>query len=395
MTPAERPAVDHGPSPDETTGVARAWGWVHHLRSGGTTPWPHWQEPAPSSGQAGRFLPGAQQLELLRRLNLVGTPSAELAERVLAASAPGRGMPDLGLEGALARSRFGPAPVDPTRLAPDELVRVATALLAEDVVATGEPDQPRWVNLLRRRYRMLGDPELARPIRDALTAAGRPPGGASATVVVLGTSLDRMLAHVWTARSFGAGVRPWGEFLAAEVRRPTLSPRIDLPTVAQTWAHRVGTGRVHVVIGDPRLAARLAGRRRPVPALAELSADAVELARRTAPVVGTLVTPERRSLLMWHRFRPTLAAYAGPRLVVPPRHHAWLSERTDDLRRRLSTGGYAVHGDLPGPSERPGVTAPDEEGVLALAMRVLLGPSLETRVATGRTHQPSTMREDT
>jgi hypothetical protein len=254
-------------------------------------------------------------------------------------------------------------------------------LLAENIVAAGDPPPPR-VRLVRRRYRVLGDPELARPLREALIATGRPPGGRSATVVVLGTGLDRMLAHLWTARSFGAGVRPWPDHLAAEVRRPTLARRIDLADLAQAWAGRVGSGRVHVVLDDPRLAARLAGRRRPVPDLAELSADAVELARRTAPVVGTLVSPERRSLLMWHRFRPTLAAHPGPPLRVPPAHHPWLVERTEDLRRRLAAGGYAVHGDLPGPSGRPGVTAPDEDGVLALALRVLLGPPIGAPVAS-------------
>ena len=91
---------------------------------------------------------------------------------------------------------------------------------------------------------------------------------------------------------------------------------------------------------------------------------------------------------------------AGPRGVrraaawwCPPRHHAWLTERTGDLRRRLSAGGYAVHGDLPGPSERPGVTAPDEEGVLALAMRVLLGPTLGVTVAPSRATEATTTRE--
>jgi hypothetical protein len=84
---------------------------------------------------------------------------------------------------------------------------------------------------------------------------------------------------------------------------------------------------------------------------------------------------------MWHRFRPTLGAHAGPPLVVPQRHHPWLAERTADLRRRLSSGGYAVHGDLPEPSERPGAPAPDDERVLALAMRVLLGPPIGVPVA--------------
>jgi hypothetical protein len=371
VTPPQR-----SPAPAESAGVARAWGWIAHLRSGGATPWSQWREPAPPAEQAGRSLPGAQQLELLRRLNALGPTPGGLADRVLTASAPGRGLPDLGLAGVLPPSSFGSPPVDPSDLAPEELTRVASALLAEDVVAAGDPDEPRRTRLLRRRYRMLGDPELARPVREALIADGHPPGGASATVVVLGAGLDRMLAHVWTARSFGAGVRPWGEYLAAERRRTTLSPRLDLAAMAETWAGRVGNGRVHVVVDDTRLAARLAGRRRALPVLTDLSADAVELARRTAPVVGTLVTPERRSHLMWHRFRPTLAAYAGPPLLVPRRHHGWIAERTADLRRRLSAGGYAVHGDLPEPSVRPGAPAPDEERVLALAMRVLLGPPI-------------------
>ncbi len=365
MTPPEGPA--------DSAGVARGWGWVAHLSSGGTTPWSHWQDPAPAAEQRGRYLPGAQQLELLRRLNLVGPPSAGLARRVLGASSPGRGLPDLALRGVLPPSGFGPAPVDPADLAPKELVRVATALLAEDVVAAGDPDEPRQVRLLRRRYRIVGDPELARPIREALVADGRPPGGRSATVVVIGTGLDRMLVHWWTARSFGAGAGPWRAFVARERRRASLSSRLDLAASAQYWSGRVGGGRVQVVVDDTRLAARLAGRRRPVPGLTELSADAVELARRTAPVVGTLVSPERRRQLMWHRLRPALAAHAGPALLVPPRHHAWLEAQTADLRRRLSAGGYAVHGDLPEPSARPGVVAPDEEGVLALAVRVLLG----------------------
>jgi hypothetical protein len=357
-------------------GEARAWGWVAHLRDGGTTPWSAWHGLAPPGERAGLHLPGAQQLELLRRLNAEGRPGSRLAARVLATSAPGRGRPDLGLVGVLPETRYGPPPVDPADLPYDELVRVATSLIAEDVVAVGDPAPARPQRRFRRKYRLVGDPELARPLREALIADGRPPGGASATTVVVGTDLDRMLAHVWTARSFGAGVRSWPDYLASEAARRRLSPRIDLAAVAEKWAGRVGSGRVHVVLDGPERAARLAGRRRAVPGPTELSADAVELARRTAPVVGTLVTPERRSLLMWHRHRPVLAAYDGPPVRVPQLHHRWLAEHTADLRRRLAHGDYAVHGHLAEPADRPGVTAPDEGGVLALAVQVLLGPPI-------------------
>ncbi|MBO0846512.1 MAG: hypothetical protein J2P22_13965, partial [Nocardioides sp.] len=59
---------------------AQAWGWVAHLRDGGTTPWSDWREPASPDHDPGPFLPGAQQLELLRRVNLHRLPSPELAD---------------------------------------------------------------------------------------------------------------------------------------------------------------------------------------------------------------------------------------------------------------------------------------------------------------------------
>jgi hypothetical protein len=360
---------------------ARAWGWVAHLRDGGTTAWSAWGTAAAADEQSGRYLPGAQQLELLRRLNQLRLPSPELAERVLGASAPGRGRPDLGLVGVLPESAFGPPPVDPAGLPADELVRVATALIAEDVVAAGDPLEPRTPRLLRRRYRLLGDPGVTDWLRDLLLADGRPPGGRSATVVVTGTDLPTMLANVWAARSVGAGVRPWPEWLAAVIRRRRLPERIDLPALAEAWVPRVGASRVHVVLDDPRRVARLAGVRRRFAAARPLSADAVELARRTAPVVGTLVTAERRTALMRHRLLPVLAAHPGPSLRVPRRYDPWLAERTADLRRRLAAGGYSVHGTLPEPTERRGVTAPNEERVLALAMRVLLGAAIGTTLA--------------
>jgi hypothetical protein len=91
----------------------RAWGWVQHLRQGGTTPWADWTGTAEPEAAV---VPGAQQLELVRRLNLAGAPAPQLVERVFAASAPGRGQPDLELLGAVPESPFGPRPVDPATL---------------------------------------------------------------------------------------------------------------------------------------------------------------------------------------------------------------------------------------------------------------------------------------
>jgi hypothetical protein len=367
---------------------ARAWGWVAHLRDGGTTAWSAWGSAAGADEQFGRYLPGAQQLELLRRLNEQQLPSPELAERVLAASAPGRGRPDLGLVGVLPASAFGPPPVDPSALPADELARVATALIAEDLVAAGDPVARRPPRLRRRRYRLLGDPEVVTPLRHALVADGRPPGGPRCTVVVAGSDLASMLVHLWTARSLGAGVRPWPDWLRRELRRSEVPDRIDLASRAAEWVGRVGADRVHVVLDDPRRVARLVSRRGTAARTAPLSADAIELARRTAPIVGTLVTPEQRTALMWHRLRPVLAAHPGPALRLPRRYRPWLEDSTAELRRRLAAGDYAVHGVLRDPVEQPGAEAPDDERVLALAIRVLLGP----RIGTGAAVQPAERR---
>ena len=165
---------------DKVESEARAWGWVAHLRSGGTTPWRDWTSQGERNGRA---LPGAQQLEVLRRLNQLSTPiDPTLVDRVLGASAPGRGRPDLLLAGVAPSSRFGPPPVDPGDLAVEELLRILSGLLADELAAH-EPPAPRvpaFVRPWRTRYRLLGDPWLTDPARAELIARGRPPGGGAA-----------------------------------------------------------------------------------------------------------------------------------------------------------------------------------------------------------------------
>ncbi len=362
-----------------TTGPDRAWGWVEHLRAGGTTGWSDWRDaPSPASGR-GRVVPGAQQLELLRRVNTVGRPDVALAERILAASAPGRGRPDLELVGAAEVSPFGARPVDPGALGDHELLRVAAHLLAEDVVAAGvpAPTEPALPRPWRRRYRLVGDPLLSDPVRRHLIARGHPPRGRG-DVVVVGTDLGRMLSDAWTARCFGQGAVPWPDFVETWRQRRRLPPRVDLPRIAETWAERRGHGRVHIVLDAAALPGRVGARRLPAPETR--SADAAELARRVAAMLGLMVTPPVRGELMMGTLWPRLADAPGLPAAVPAELHAWLTARATAMATQLRRAGYAVHGDLESlvtpPVPQPSL--PSTGGALELAVRTLLGAGVET-----------------
>ncbi|GAA4704334.1 hypothetical protein [Nocardioides conyzicola] len=358
-------------SDGDTPGIRRAWGWTAHLRDGGTTPWRDWTAEGVARG---RHLPGAQQLELLRRLNESGRVPERLATRVLEASAPGRGRADLELLGSVERLAFGPPPVDPADLDADELLRVAAGLLAEDVHAAGVPEpavgRPRpW----RTRYRLLGDPVLADPRRADLVARGRPPGGRTELVLVLGTDLGQMLVDAWTARSLGSGALPWTDWVRRRATLDLLPDRVDLPRLARSSAERVGVRRVRIVL-DLETLPRLVGVRRPLASAPALSADAVELARRTGQVLALLAVPDEQRALLRGVLLPRLVAHPGPALTLPARHVGWARGRARSMRDELVRAGYPVHGDPDAllPVDRPGVPEPSDAGVLALALRLLL-----------------------
>lgn len=367
-----------------TEGLRRAWGWVAALRDGATTPWSQFTGAGEPNGP---YLPGAQQLELLRRINLTGRPTTELVERVLTASAPGRGRPDLQLVGVADDSRFGPRPVDPGDLPAAELTRVATSLIAEDLVAAGPPPprpaaRPRpW----RRQYRLVGDPWLTDPVRAELVRRGRPPGGRRATVLVVGADLGTLLVHAWTTRAFDEGGRSWPEWLAGAASNDRVPPRAHLVAAARTWSARVGRRRVEIVLDRERLPALL-GVRRALPAAPVYSADAVELARRVSAPLGLLVLPERRAELLRGTLGPWLADAPGRPLGIPAEHAAWVKARAERMRDVLLRAGYAVHGDpdalVPDAPHEHTVegTTPDDAGVLALAVRLLT----ETRTTQTR-----------
>jgi hypothetical protein len=364
------------------TGERLAWGWVAHLREGGTTTWRDWRVAATAGAEThGRYLPGAQQLELLRRLNLEGRPSAELAQRVLGASAPGRGTPDLQLVGAAEESAFGPRPIEPLDLPDAELTRVATGLIAENVVAVGLPPEPGPATLRpwRRRYRLVGDPWLADPVRAELIRRGRPPGSRGATVYVLGTDLATMLSHAWTIRSFSDGGPGWSEWLGRFAGSPRVPPRVDLVAAARTWERRVGGSRVAIVL-EPSLLPRLLGVRRRLPTRPTYSADAVDLARRVGAALGLLVLPYQRTRLLLEGLGLQLVDAPGRPLAIPAEHAEWVQRRAVRMRDAVLSAGYAVHGDPAAlvPRADSDVLAPaagsepDDARVLALALRLLL-----------------------
>lgn len=367
------------------SGVDRAWGWVSALRAGATAPWSEWVAGAADDADPAEhrpWLPGAQQLELLRRVNEAtsGRTDAGLAERILAASAPGRGRPDLLLVGAEPERPFGPRPVDPATLRPAELVRVAAGLIAEDLVAAGVPDpRPRGLSSIRRpwapSYDLAGDAWLVPAALDDLRRRGRPPRPRPQRAVVLGADLETLLVHAWTARSFDEGGAPWREWLAGYLRVDRMPPRADIVKQARHWAEAIG--KEHVLIAlTPHEAARAIKVRRLAPAPA-LSGAAVDLARLVGGSLALLMGADDARRLLRERLAPRLAGAAGAPLALPEEARVWAQERADRMITDLARGGYAFAGDpqrlLPPAGTRPGGEPVDSE-VLALAIDLLVTP---------------------
>jgi hypothetical protein len=407
-----------GPTgPTGSTGSAdagRAWGWVAALRDGATTPWSHWPREAGTAAATARDLPGAQQLELARRVNLAGQglpTRAEVVERVLTASAAGRGAPERELAGGVTPRPWGLAPVDPATLEEEDLLRVVATLVAEDVVAADPRHQrspldpvtalPARVRrrarrglsraLPRRRagHRLVGDPWRVMTARDVVLRRGGRLGGDDATVVVVGDDVATMLVDAYTARAFGAGVTSWQRWqrrLGPGDAHPLPVPA-DLAQVARRWGEAVGRDRV-VVVADPGalaaaldLPARTADRLTPE----RPSADAVDLARRVAEPLATLVPPDERRRLLRRVLLPQVLADDARRpagetspLRVEPSRLPWVARRAERVRDDLRVAGYPVLGDLQslvpvvGSPAAPG-HGPDDARVLALAVRLLLG----------------------
>ena len=281
------------------------------------------------------------------------SPAPGSPRRVLTASAAGRGRPDLELVGAGPESAFGPAPVDPADLPAGELVRVAASVLADQVVDAGVPDRPsrRRPSWWRRGYRLVGDPEIADPLRAQLVARGRPPGGREPRIVVVGTDLATMAGTRLDPPRPHRG-RDRVARLAARCCTNAARCR-PAPTCSPSAAPGSSAGRQGPGARRARPGRRTPAGRRPAP----LTTPAARAGRggRAGPPgrvrTGLLVLPDVRETLLTTRLRPRIeAAAAGvpdaAPLVVPPAHRDWFETAAEKMRQGIQRAGYAVHGDL-------------------------------------------------
>lgn len=368
-----------GPAGSRPVGyLEAAWSWHQHLRTAGSTPWTEWtarsagsvppEQPVP----AGWTVPGAAQLELVRRLAersvLEETSFARLADLVLSRSGPGRGLAQQPLAWPGAAGCFGPPPVDPGEVPLEELLRVGVGALTELLLAGPQPAVKRAS--VRRRllsgtpaFELAGTPVTTSAVRRALALAGHVEGGRDPRVVVVVEPLDQALFQTWSARAQAGSTVRWRGFVRRWVGRRELPASADPLGLARHWSARVGADHVHLVVAPTPLDAAekvgvvlgvgLASSRRPRlpgdPPVLALPPAAVEVMRRVNAVLNVRVHEPRRAAV-----RRTLGATlveasrdaGGATLTVPLPLQDWVRERAERAVEELTSAGYPVHGRL-------------------------------------------------
>jgi hypothetical protein len=380
----------------------RVRSWAAELRTGSTRTW---AEVLASgrlvtiSEDVSAPLPGAAQLELVRRLaavpDLQGEEFPLLADLVLGTAGPGRGLVDVPLPWTGPSTTVGRAigtpPVAPEQLPAEELLRVCTGvlvrLLANASAAAGRSG-PRWRpwrpwRPWRHGVTLLGAPTTVSIVREALLERSfRDGGGARSTHLVLGAPLEELMAQQWAARVRAGAALRWPRMWRRAATHDRLPPPIALPAIASRLATEVGASRVHVVLGkDAAETTTLVGEvlgvriEPPAPGPDHLATD---LLRRLNPVLTLAVGEDRRRAVV-DRVWPEVASGEAPgTLGVPRAQLDWAVETGEQMADTLAAdrraARYAVHGDpaLLVPTRLHGVPrAPDPEDVLAHALHVV------------------------
>lgn len=373
-------------STDRDEYADRVRAWADQLRGGSTRTWPEFLAAGPSApaGPSDRPLPGAAQLELVRRLAGTDLPDfGRLADLVLTSAGAGRGLVDVPLPwpADAPADRIGSPPTEPAELPADEILRVCATvlgqLLAAEPAAPPRRDHHPW-RPWRRSFALLGAPTTVALVRSALRSQGLREGGARTTYFVLGGPLEDLMAQRWSARvRAGAGMR-WQRMWRTAETNDRVPPGVALPALAQRLAEQVDPSRVHVVLAADATTALahvaevlgVAGH----PVAERPDTLATDLLRRVNPVLGLRVGDEERRRVVGRTWRE-LAGGEGPYpLAAPARRQDWAVRTGERMAEELTAPRYAVHGDpsLVVPARRPGVRrAPDPDDVLRHAVVVI------------------------
>jgi hypothetical protein len=370
---------------DEAAYADSVRAWAGRLRAGSSQTWSEFLEhPASADAPAdGGPVPGAAQLELLRRLaaQVADLPRfAELADLVLATPGPGRGLVDAPLPWPTQRAVGTPA-VAPDELPAEEVLRACAGVLARLLApeaALPDPREARPWRPWRRGFTLLGAPTTVDLVRDALRQRGLREGGSRSTWFVLGGPLEDLMAQRWSARvRSGAGVR-WQRLWRTAATNDRLPPAVALSAIAEHVADEFGPSRVHVVLAkDPTttlavVADVLGVRAGPVEPRVDVLAT--DLLRRVNPVLGLAVGEEARRRVVDRVWTQIAAGEEQTPLAAPANQLDWAVATGERLAGALSAGRYAVHGDpaIVVPERRPGVRrVPDPDAVLAHALLVV------------------------
>jgi hypothetical protein len=388
-------------SPDEhvvggTEYADRVRTWARALRGGSTQTWREClAESAPAADvpadNATGPLPGAAQLELVRRLSASDASGdlpdfGALVDLVLSTTGPGRGLVDVPLPWpGSGPASVGTPPIEPEAIPADELIRACTGVLVRLLAAVHpaagrEPARP-W-RPWRRGFTLLGAPTTAGLVRAALLERGLREGGSRTTYFVLGGPLEDLMAQRWSARVRAGAAMRWQRMWRTAAANDRVPPGIALSTIAAHLAGEFAPARVHVVLADdPTAALAHVAQVLGVPAgpvAARSDVLATDLLRRLNPALTLAIGEEPRRRVIDQVWPEIAAGEESGLLGVPAREIDWAVETGERmaaaLAAGLTAGRYAVHGDpaLVVPARRPGVRrAPDPDAVLAHALTVV------------------------
>lgn len=374
------------PSPEY---AALAHAWVAELRGGSRRTWAEFRAaasaPALPDGGVSRRVPGAANLEVVRRLADRDLPQfGKLADLLIATAGPGRGPVDIPLAWPGAETGFGTPGQEPEALPAEELLRICCGALATLLVrapvsaeAPGRRFRPPW----KRSFVALGAPGSAQLVRDVLGAHGLVDSGLRPTYVILAGPLQDLMAQRWAARvAAGSRVR-WPRVWRMAMSRHGLPLGIDPVALADRLTADVGASRVRVVVADnPSETLHRVGEALGLHGLPDIAARAgagplaTDLLRRLNPVLTLRLGEDGRSRVIDSAWSDLVADEPATALAPPVDAAAWAFSTGTRLAAALGSGRYAVHGD-PGlvvPALRPGTPGRvDPTEVLDLALDAL------------------------